>query len=95
MDIEKYVYENIVNTVMDVAGKTKDNFNMRLDLKEFCVRDELHIRTRKDRNSYKPKAKYTLSLEYSRSLCEWLLELVYQMGIIPTLVTKLTLQTQS
>jgi len=41
-------------------------------LLELHEKDELHLRTRENRNSYKPKAKYTLSLEQKRSLCEWL-----------------------
>ena len=52
--------------------KTKHNANARLDLEELCARDELHLRTRKNENSYKPKAKYTLSLKQKRLLCEWL-----------------------
>jgi hypothetical protein len=32
MHIEKNVFENIFNTVMDVKGKTKDNINDRLDI---------------------------------------------------------------
>ncbi|KAL0401502.1 UNVERIFIED_CONTAM: hypothetical protein Slati_4180100 [Sesamum latifolium] len=33
MHIEKNVFDNIFNTVMDVKGKTKDNLNARKDLK--------------------------------------------------------------
>ena len=32
MHIEKNVFENIFNTVMDVKGKTKDNIKSRLDI---------------------------------------------------------------
>jgi hypothetical protein len=32
MHIEKNVFENIFNTVMDVKGKTKDNIMARLDV---------------------------------------------------------------
>jgi len=48
---------------MDVSGKTKDNANTRLYLEVLCKREEFHLHTRKNENSYKPKAKYTLSLE--------------------------------
>ncbi|XP_039141251.1 uncharacterized protein LOC120278562 [Dioscorea cayenensis subsp. rotundata] len=41
MHIEKNVFENIFNTVMNVEGKTKDNAKSREDLKEFCSRPEL------------------------------------------------------
>jgi hypothetical protein len=38
MHIEKNVFENIFNTVMDVKGKTKDNIKARLDVALFCNR---------------------------------------------------------
>ncbi|XP_058009704.1 uncharacterized protein LOC131183255 [Hevea brasiliensis] len=41
MHIEKNVFENIFNTVMNVEGKTKDNAKSREDLKEFCHRPKL------------------------------------------------------
>ena len=37
MHIEKNVFENIFNTVMDVKGKTKDNINARMDITLFFV----------------------------------------------------------
>jgi hypothetical protein len=36
MHIEKNVFENIFNTVMDVKGKTKDNIKARMDITLFC-----------------------------------------------------------
>ena len=40
MHIEKNFCENIVNTVMDVPDKSKDNANARLDIEEMCAREE-------------------------------------------------------
>jgi len=71
MHIEKNFYENIINTVMDVPGKSKDNARTRLDIEELCVREELHLRTRENGNSYKSKAKFALSAQQRRSWCEW------------------------
>jgi len=81
MHIEKNFNENILHTVMDVPGKAKDNVNARLDLETLCAREvvvvvvcareELHLCTRENHNSFKPKAKYTLSVEQRRALCEW------------------------
>ena len=56
---------------MDVPGKSKDNVNARLDLEALCAREELLICTRENGNPLKPKAKYTLSVEKRRVLCEW------------------------
>jgi len=43
MHIEKNVFENIFNTVMDVKGKTKDNIKARLDLELFCNRTNMKL----------------------------------------------------
>jgi len=72
MHIEKNFCENILNIVMDVPGKSKDNANARLDIEDLCAREQLHLRTRENGNSYKPKAKFALSIQQRRSLCEWL-----------------------
>jgi predicted XRE-type DNA-binding protein len=36
MYIEKNVFENIFNTIMDVKEKTKDNINARMNISLFC-----------------------------------------------------------
>jgi hypothetical protein len=36
MQIEKNVFENIFNTVMNMKGKTKDNIKARMDTTLFC-----------------------------------------------------------
>ena len=43
MHIEKNVFENIFNTVMDVKGKTKDNIKARLDLTLFYNRKNMEL----------------------------------------------------
>jgi len=71
MHIVKNVSENILHTVIDVPSRSKDNVNARLDLEALCAREELHLHTRENGNSFKPKAKYTLSVERRCALCEW------------------------
>ena len=56
MHIEKNVFENVFNTVMNIEGKTKDNIKAREDLAMFCRRKELE----KNVNGKYPKANYTL-----------------------------------
>ena len=41
MHIEKNVFKNIFNIVMDVKGKTKDNIKARLDVALFCNRKNM------------------------------------------------------
>jgi len=36
MHIENNFFENILNTVMNVSGKTKDNKKARMDLALYC-----------------------------------------------------------
>ncbi|KAL0344273.1 UNVERIFIED_CONTAM: hypothetical protein Sangu_1314700 [Sesamum angustifolium] len=61
MHIEKNVFDNIFNTVMDIKGKTKDNMNARRDLKMMCNRPELELD--EHRPNVMPKAVYTLGNE--------------------------------
>ena len=43
MHIEKNVFENIFNTIMDVKGKTKDNIKARLDVTLFFNRKNMEL----------------------------------------------------
>ena len=43
MHLEKNVFQNIFNTVMDVKGKTKDNIKARLDIALFCNRKNMKL----------------------------------------------------
>ncbi|XP_024011293.1 uncharacterized protein LOC112086555 [Eutrema salsugineum] len=43
MHIEKNFFDNIMNTVLNVPGKTKDNLKSRLDLPHLCAREALHV----------------------------------------------------
>jgi len=43
MHIEKNVFENIFNTVMNVKGKTEDNIKARLDIVLFCNHKNIEL----------------------------------------------------
>jgi hypothetical protein len=43
MHIEKNVFENIFNTIMDVKGKKKNNIKARLDIALFCNRKNMEL----------------------------------------------------
>jgi len=63
MHIGKNFSENIINTVMDVRGKTKDDIKVRIDMPILCSRQELNLATRGSTDRLcKPKAKFALSL---------------------------------
>ena len=71
MHIEKNVCDSIVGTLLDIPNKSKDGEKARLDLKELKIRLNL-IPTKKGNATYLPPAKYTLSRQEKRKLCEWL-----------------------
>ncbi|KAK4385676.1 hypothetical protein Sango_2691600 [Sesamum angolense] len=64
MHIEKNVFDNIFNTVMDIKGKTKDNMNAHRDLKIICNHPELELDER--RPNVMPKVVYTVRNEQKR-----------------------------
>ena len=66
----KNFFENIINTVMDVNGKTKDNAKSRMDVAEICDRPELELHSGPRGRLVKPKAKFLLPVDKRRELCE-------------------------
>jgi hypothetical protein len=62
MHIEKNVVNNIIGTLLDMKGKTKDNYEARLDLEEMGLRGELHpVRTNPNKTIL-PAACFTPSI---------------------------------
>ena len=43
MHIEKNVVNNIIDTLLNLDGKTKDNLKACKDLKDIGIRSELHL----------------------------------------------------
>ncbi|KAL0392391.1 UNVERIFIED_CONTAM: hypothetical protein Sradi_2461900, partial [Sesamum radiatum] len=78
MYIEKNMFDNIFNTVMDIKEKTKDNMNARKDLKIICNHPELELDER--RSNVMPKTVYTLGKEQKRRVCEWIRDLKFPDG---------------
>ncbi|XP_047333830.1 uncharacterized protein LOC124937589 isoform X1 [Impatiens glandulifera] len=79
MHIEKNVFENIINTVMNVKGKTKDNLNARKDMFLVCNRPELHVDP--NTTSRKPnKASYSLTKTENMIICKWVKTLKFPDG---------------
>ncbi|KAG8386777.1 hypothetical protein BUALT_Bualt03G0184200 [Buddleja alternifolia] len=71
MHIEKNMFDNVFNTVMDVKGKTKDNVNARLDLQNICKRRLLELKEVNGKY-IKPKASYTLTKEERLMVLKWI-----------------------
>lgn len=63
MHIEKNICDNILGTLLDIKGKTKDPVIAREDLRDWGIREELHMQVRaRDNKPIKPAACYTLSI---------------------------------
>ena len=43
MHIEKKFFDNLMNIILNIQGKTKDNLKSRLDLVDIFARSELHV----------------------------------------------------
>ncbi|KAL2318436.1 hypothetical protein Fmac_032312 [Flemingia macrophylla] len=78
--IEKNFFDNILNTVMNVSGKTKDNEKARMDLALYCSRPDLELKLQPNGKMLKPKANYTLPIEESKLVCHWKKELRFSDG---------------
>jgi hypothetical protein len=71
MHIEKNVFENIFNTVMDVKGKTKDNIKARLDLALLCNRKKMELVCDGSWVA-KPRASFVLEKNAQLLVYKWL-----------------------
>ncbi|XP_062119156.1 uncharacterized protein LOC133832894 [Humulus lupulus] len=71
---EKNVCESICNTLLDVAGKSKDGLKARLDLQHMGIRSALHPQEKGTR-TYLPAALHTLSKLEKELFCKRLFSL--------------------
>ncbi|KAL9390464.1 hypothetical protein Peur_019069 [Populus x canadensis] len=79
MHIEKNVFENIFNTVIDVKGKTKDNIKARLDVALFCNHKNMELVCDGSRVA-KPKASFVLEKNAQLLVYKWLKSLRFPDG---------------
>ncbi|XP_073137591.1 uncharacterized protein [Henckelia pumila] len=82
MHIEKNIFDNLFNTVMNVPRRTKDNEKSREDIKLLCNRAEPH---QDEDTGHYPKASYTLDRRGNDVLCSWLNEVKFPDGLISKL----------
>ncbi|XP_073120385.1 uncharacterized protein [Henckelia pumila] len=75
--VEKNVFDNVFNTIMNVPGRTKDNAKSRADLVEMRIRPKLHPDASTSRH---PKAGYTLDRGAREVLCRWLKDVRFSNG---------------
>jgi hypothetical protein len=78
MLIEKNMFENIFNTVMDVKRNTKDNIKARLDV-VFCNRKNMELVCDGSRVA-KPRASFVLEKNAQLLVYKWLKSLRFPDG---------------
>ncbi|KAL0551666.1 hypothetical protein IC582_010755 [Cucumis melo] len=79
MHIEKNVCANLIGTLLDIPGKTKDGVKSRLDLVELNIRSELAPQVG-EKKIFLPLTCYTLSRAEKLSFCKTLSELKVPEG---------------
>ncbi|KAL0533295.1 hypothetical protein IC582_030108 [Cucumis melo] len=79
MHIEKNVHANLIGTLLDIPGKTKDGVKSQLDLVELNIRSELGPQVR-EKKIFLPPTCYTLSRAEKLSFCKTLSELKVPKG---------------
>jgi len=79
MHIEKNMFENIFNIVMDVKGKTKDNIKARLDIALFCNRKNMELVCDRSRVA-KLRASFVLEKYAQLLVYKWLKSLRFSNG---------------
>ncbi|KAG8503618.1 hypothetical protein CXB51_001607 [Gossypium anomalum] len=69
MHIEKNVSENIIGTILNVDGKSKDNLQSRLDLVDMGIRRDLHPQVLLNGKYRLPPLIFTMSKEEKEVFC--------------------------
>ncbi|XP_062086451.1 uncharacterized protein LOC133792559 [Humulus lupulus] len=73
MHIEKNVCDNIIGTLLDIEGKSKDTLKSREDLQNFNIHEELWLKKDLSNNKLeKPYASYTLTREECKDFCKFI-----------------------
>ena len=70
MYIEKNIYDNIIDTVLNISEKITDGTKAPFDLQKMKIRSELYLVHRGERYFMLP-ACYSLFEEEKKNFCEW------------------------
>jgi hypothetical protein len=67
---KKNMCDNIINTLLEIAGNFKDNLNARLDIQALGIRSDLHPVEPKDSQYYLPPEPYSMSHAQKKLFCQ-------------------------
>ncbi|XP_073064734.1 uncharacterized protein [Primulina eburnea] len=79
MHIEKNVFESLINTLMNVKGKTKDNVAASLDMVQMGVRPELAPKFG-EKKTYLPPATCSFTKKEKLQVCQSLMDIKVPEG---------------
>ncbi|XP_073137252.1 uncharacterized protein [Henckelia pumila] len=79
MHIEKNVFESLINTLMNVKGKTKDNVAARLDMLQMGVRPELRPEFG-EKKTYLPPSACSFTKKEKLQVCQSLMDIKVPEG---------------
>ena len=91
MHVVKNVCDNIIGTLLNIPGKTKNGVKCRKDLLDLGLREELTPQIEGNR-TYLPPACYTLSREEKKRVCETLHQLKVPDGYSSNFANLLSMQ---
>ncbi|CAN1121606.1 hypothetical protein LINPERHAP2_LOCUS866 [Linum perenne] len=80
MHIEKNICDNIIGTMLNMPGKTKDTVKARQDLEKMGLRKDLHLVKRSDGKYEMPHACYTMTKEERKNFCQFMKEVKFPDG---------------
>ncbi|XP_042988691.1 uncharacterized protein LOC122316221 [Carya illinoinensis] len=79
MHIEKNICDNILGTLLNIEGKTKDSANARRDMANLGIRKELHLQHEGDRVTM-GLGCYMLNGNERKAFCAWLSKVKFPDG---------------
>ncbi|KAL0540132.1 hypothetical protein IC582_024362 [Cucumis melo] len=85
MHIEKNVCDNLVGTLLNIEGKTKDTTNARLDLQDLKIRKDLHL-VEVGNRLVKPHVSYTLTTIERVEFCKFLKSVKFSDGFVSNIL---------
>ncbi|KAL5576886.1 hypothetical protein UlMin_018585 [Ulmus minor] len=91
MHVEKNVCENLVVTILDIPGKSKDGLSARMDLEEMGI--QMELAPQKDgEKTYLPTACYNLSKQEKKQFYMTLFELKVPEGYYSNFRNRVSLE---
>ena len=90
MHIEKNICMNLLGTLLDIQGKTKDTVNARLDLEDMGIRLELHLLEKGNEKYSMSPACYRLKKDDWIMFCEFIREIWFPDGFASNLARCIT-----